>query len=149
MRRIALLAASLSLSLGGFGLQAQAPSEITRAQIAPTGDPALEAKTTAIASGLRCPVCQGVSIQDSPSELALEMRGIVREQLRSGRTPKQIRAYFVSKYGEWILLEPKPTGVNLLVYALPAAAVLGGLGVVFFAVRRWTRPPESTGQTAG
>jgi cytochrome c-type biogenesis protein CcmH len=76
------------------------------------------------------------------------MRGVVRDQLRTGRTPEQVKAYFVSKYGEWILLEPKPRGVNLLVYWLPAAVVLGGLGVVFFAVRRWTRQPESPGQAA-
>ncbi len=118
---------------------------MSRAQPALTGDSALEAQTSAIASQLRCPVCQGVSIQDSPSELALQMRGVVRDQLRAGRTPDQVTAYFVSKYGEWILLEPKPRGVNLLVYALPAVVVLGGLGVVFLAVRRWTKQPASGG----
>ncbi len=145
MRRTGLIAAALGLCLGGFTLEAQAPSAVSRAQAAPTADSALEARTSAIAAELRCPVCQGVSIQDSPSELALQMRGVVRDQLRAGGTPEQVKAYFVSKYGEWILLEPRPRGVNLLVYALPAAVVFGGLGVIFFAVRRWTRQPESTG----
>jgi cytochrome c-type biogenesis protein CcmH len=103
------------------------------------GDSSLDAATRAIASELRCPVCQGVSIQDSPSELAQEMRSIVREQLQAGKTPEQIKAYFVSKYGEWILLEPKPSGMNLVLYLLPALLVIGGVAGVGFLVRKWTR----------
>jgi cytochrome c-type biogenesis protein CcmH len=106
-------------------------------------DSALEARTTAVAGELRCPVCQGVSIQESPSELARQMRAVVRDQLRAGKTPNEVKAYFVSKYGEWILLEPKARGFNLIVYAVPAAVILGGLGVVVFAVRRWTRVETS------
>ncbi len=104
-------------------------------------DSALEARTSAVAGQLRCPVCQGVSIQDSPSQLAQEMRGVVKDQLRSGRTPDQVKAYFVSKYGEWILLEPKATGMNVLVYALPVFLVLGGIAAIVLVVRRWTRNP--------
>jgi cytochrome c-type biogenesis protein CcmH len=101
-------------------------------------DSALEARTSAVAAQLRCPVCQGLSIQDSPSELSQQMRDLVREQLRQGKTPEEVKAYFVSKYGEWILLEPKPSGFNLLVYALPIALVLGGGAVIVVVVRRWT-----------
>lgn len=103
-------------------------------------DSALEARTTAIASRLRCPVCQGESIQDSPSELAQNMRSVVRDQLREGRSPDEIEAYFVSKYGEWILLEPTMTGLNLALYAFPVLLVLGGLALVVLFVRRWTGP---------
>jgi len=106
-------------------------------------DSALDARTSAVAEELRCPVCQGVSIQESPSELAGQMRAVVKDQLRAGRSPDQVKAYFVSKYGEWILLEPKPKGFNLIVYALPAAVILGGLVVIVFAVRRWTRAEPS------
>ncbi len=108
-----------------------------------SSDSALDARTNAVAGQLRCPVCQGVSIQESPSELAGQMRAVVRDQLRAGKSPDQVKAYFVSKYGEWILLEPKPRGFNLIVYALPGAVILGGLGVVVFAVRRWTRAETS------
>jgi cytochrome c-type biogenesis protein CcmH len=83
-------------------------------------------------------VCQGLSIQDSPSELAQQMRGVVRDQLREGKSPTEVEAYFMSKYGEWILLEPRPTGFNVVVYAVPALAVLGGLGLIVVVVRRWT-----------
>jgi cytochrome c-type biogenesis protein CcmH/NrfF len=103
-----------------------------------SADTALAALTRSVAAQLRCPVCQGLSLADSPSELALEMKDVVREQLAAGRTPDEVKAYFVAKYGEWILLEPPRRGVNLLAYALPAIAVVGGLGVVWLALRRWT-----------
>lgn len=105
-------------------------------------DSALDAQTRAIAEQLRCPVCQGVSIEASPTDLAREMRRVVREQLAAGRTPDEVKAYFVSKYGEWILLEPKPKGFNLMVYLLPFAVLLGGAALIVFAVRRWTGPRE-------
>ena len=94
--------------------------------------------TTALASELRCPVCQGNSIQDSPSELAQQMRDVIRDQLRSGKSPDDVKAYFVGKYGEWILLSPKAEGLNLIVYLVPFAVVLVGGAVVWRTVRRWT-----------
>jgi Uncharacterized protein involved in biosynthesis of c-type cytochromes len=103
----------------------------------------LEQRTSAVASQLRCPVCQGLSIQDSPSELAQQMRGVVRDQLAAGRTPEEIKQYFTEKYGEWILLEPEAHGFNVLVYILPVAAVIVGALVVVVAVRRWSRPAPS------
>jgi cytochrome c-type biogenesis protein CcmH len=130
---------------------ATAPVSIARAQRGivppppPAGDSALEARTTAVASQLRCPVCQGLSLQESPSELAQQMRSVVRDQLSAGKSPDEIRAYFVSKYGEWILLEPRPVGFNVLVYALPAVVVVGGLVLIVVVVRRWTRQPEASG----
>lgn len=109
-------------------------------------DSVLEARTSAVASQLRCPVCQGLSIQDSPSDLSQSMRAVVREQLAQGKTPEQVKAYFVSKYGEWILLAPSAHGFNLLAYAVPLLVVLGGGAGIVIAVRRWTRPPiEPTG----
>ena len=93
---------------------------------------------------LRCPVCQGESIEDSPSDLARQMRAVVRERLRSGETPDQVKAYFASKYGEWILLEPTMTGLNILLYVIPVLLVVGGLALVTFLVRRWTTPEANT-----
>lgn len=107
-------------------------------------DSVLDARTAAVASQLRCPVCQGLSIQDSPSELSQQMRAVVKDQLRAGKTPDEVKAYFISKYGEWILLEPKPHGFNILVYAMPVALVVAGLAVIVVAVRKWTRPPSPT-----
>ena len=93
----------------------------------------------AMASGLRCVVCQNLSVADSPSEMAVQMRGIVREQLKAGKTPDEIRAYFVSKYGEWVLLAPTAQGFNLTVWVLPFAVLLAGLGLAGWFLRRWSR----------
>jgi cytochrome c-type biogenesis protein CcmH len=101
-------------------------------------DSVLEARTTDVAATLRCPVCQGESIQDSPSELARQMRAVVRDRLRAGETPEEVKAYFASKYGEWILLEPRMTGLNILLYVLPVVLVVGGIAIVAILVRRWT-----------
>lgn len=125
--------ASLMLLASGLGVRIVA-------QGVPS-DSAVNAMTRALASELRCPVCQGLSLQDSPSDLAQQMRAVIRDQLKAGKTPNEVRAYFLEKYGEWILLEPKPNGVNLLVYVVPILAVLGGLIVVGGAVRKWTAAP--------
>lgn len=98
-----------------------------------------------IAMELRCPVCQNLSVADSPSEMAKEMRGLIRERLERGETREEVLAYFVSKYGEWILLSPRTSGFNLLVWVLPLAAVLAGAVGIVVVVRRWnsrakTRP---------
>lgn len=107
----------------------------------------LENRTREVASQLRCPVCQGLSINDSPSELALEMKALVRDQLAAGRSPDEVRGYFIEKYGEWVLLEPDPRGVNLLVYLLPVLAVAAGGLIVWRAVRRWTAAPGRASST--
>ncbi|MCC6318471.1 MAG: cytochrome c-type biogenesis protein CcmH [Gemmatimonadaceae bacterium] len=103
-------------------------------------DSTLDRVAREVSSGLRCPVCQGLSIQDSPADLAVEMKHLVREQLAQGRTPDQVRAYFIEKYGEWVLLEPEPQGFNLLVYALPLLLLTAGGYVVVRFVRRHVDP---------
>lgn len=146
MKRTARL---FGIALAVWGAPAVASAQVDSARPAPrltTADSAaLEAATTALASELRCPVCQGNSIQDSPSGLALEMRDVIRDQLRSGKTPDEVRAYFVAKYGEWILLSPRAEGLNLVVYLVPLAAVLVGGAIVWRTVRRWTTTSERPG----
>jgi cytochrome c-type biogenesis protein CcmH len=122
---------------------AQSVEARARPAVATVADSALEAQTTAVASTLRCPVCQGESIQDSPSDLARQMRAVVRDRLRAGETPDQVKAYFASKYGEWILLEPTMKGLNIVLYAIPVLLVIGGLALVTFLVRRWTAPESA------
>jgi cytochrome c-type biogenesis protein CcmH len=92
-----------------------------------------------VASKLRCVVCQGLSLQDSPSDLAQEMRAVIRTRLESGETPDQVLDYFESGYGEWILMEPKAQGFNLAVYLLPILAVVGGGVFLVIAGRRWLK----------
>ena len=101
--------------------------------------PVNEETVQAIASGLRCVDCQNLSVADSPSETANQMRAIIRERLAAGDTPAQVTAYFVDKYGEWILLAPTRRGFNLLVWIAPFAGLGAGAIIVVLVVRRWSR----------
>ena len=133
---------------GASALGASVAQDTAKTAVSEPRDSVLEARTSAVAAQLRCPVCQGLSIQDSPSELSQSMRAVVREQLKAGKTPDEVKAYFVSKYGEWILLAPKPSGFNILIYAVPVAVVVLGALAILFAVRRWTRGPDEAAQIA-
>lgn len=147
-RLITALVALLAIGLPAPGAAQQNPSMegLQGATVGPLADSAMEARASRLAAELRCPVCQGLSIQDSPSPLAQEMKGVIRSQIVEGRSDEEIRQYFISKYGEWVLLQPKAEGFNLLVYLLPALALLAGAGLIVVAVRRWTVPPEEASQ---
>ncbi len=108
-------------------------------------DPGLEDRVRAIASELRCVVCQNLSVADSPSELAKEMRNLVRELVQQGKSREEIDAYFVSRYGEFVLLSPPKRGFNLLVWGLPFLAIVVGAGVVYLVARRWTEQAPAQG----
>ena len=114
----------------------------TLAGLTPAQQPAtpLDNRTAhEIASLLRCVVCQNLSVADSPSEMAAQMRAIVRERLAAGERPDQVIQYFVERYGEWILLAPRRRGFTLLVWLFPAVAVGVGLVITALVIRRWTR----------
>jgi cytochrome c-type biogenesis protein CcmH len=96
----------------------------------------VEEQTHLLAAELRCPVCQNLSVGDSPSEMANQMRDMIREKLKNGESPDQVRAYFVSRYGEWILLAPKRQGFNWVAWLLPFCAILAGAGAIGWVVRR-------------
>jgi cytochrome c-type biogenesis protein CcmH len=102
-----------------------------------------EAYVREIAAQLRCPVCQGLSVADSPSELANEMRTLVRDQLQQGKTSAEVLDYFAQRYGEWILLAPPKRGFNLVIWVLPFVLLLIGVAAVYLGVRRWVRTPTA------
>jgi cytochrome c-type biogenesis protein CcmH len=141
-------------ALGAVGcallLAAMVPAPVVVAQETappPVGeDPAFDARARATAAQLRCPVCLGNSIQDSPSELAQDMRQLVREQLAAGKSEAEIKEYFVARYGEWVLLNPTAEGFNLVVWLLPGVLLVGGAVVVWAAVRKWTTGERERGR---
>ncbi|MGD2217976.1 MAG: cytochrome c-type biogenesis protein CcmH [Gemmatimonadales bacterium] len=106
-------------------------------------DSELEAQVRELAAKLRCPTCRALSVQDSPSGMAQEMRSLIRDQLRAGKTPDEVTAYFVERYGEWILLEPKAEGFNWAVWLLPVFLLLGGLAFVLLTARRWVEQGQA------
>lgn len=140
----ALLLVAVPFALEGQGTppgQTVIPDPDHFEATARTDDPVLEAQVRRLARELRCPTCQALSIADSPSELAREMKGQIRARLQEGMTPEEVKASFVDAYGEWVLLSPDPTGFNLLVYVLPVAVLLLGAGIVVVAMRRWLTTP--------
>jgi cytochrome c-type biogenesis protein CcmH len=106
-------------------------------------DPELEAQVREIAAKLRCPTCRALSVQDSPSGMAQEMRDLIREQLLTGKTPDEVTAYFVERYGEWILLKPTAQGFNWTVWLLPVLMLAGGLFFVIMTARRWVEQGQA------
>jgi cytochrome c-type biogenesis protein CcmH len=99
------------------------------------GGEALEAEAKRVSSVLRCPVCQGLSVADSPSTMATHMRQQVRELVALGFVEDQVLSYFEASYGEFVRLEPALRGVNWLVWLAPAAGFGLGLAIVLWVLR--------------
>jgi cytochrome c-type biogenesis protein CcmH len=132
--------AGAGLAQGAAGPEA-APAADPRAVVgAPSGQPlsgpALEAAVQEVASVLRCPVCQGLSVADSPTDLARNMKQQVRELLAAGYDRDQVLRYFESSYGEFVRLQPPLRGVNWFVWAAPVAGLLAGGFIVARSLRR-------------
>lgn len=104
--------------------------------------PAQQARADAIYADIRCVVCQNQSIADSDAELAQVMRAIVDQRIEAGDTDDQVRAYLTDRYGEAVLLTPRATAGNMVLWAGPALALLvGGIGA--FSLFRRTAKPEA------
>jgi len=97
----------------------------------------LDQRVHDVASQLKCLVCQGESVADSPATLSQQMRGVIRQQLQSGKSEQQVIQYFVSRYGDRILLSPPWQGLTLLAWLVPIALMIGGLLLLFFVLRSW------------
>ncbi|MBI2982131.1 MAG: cytochrome c-type biogenesis protein CcmH, partial [Deltaproteobacteria bacterium] len=101
-----------------------------------------EERAEQIGKQLRCPVCRGVPIAESPSTLAIEMMTVVRAQVQEGKSDEEILKYFEERYGEWVLLEPKPEGMNLAIWFLPLLVFLGGGASIFIAANKRKNSPK-------
>jgi cytochrome c-type biogenesis protein CcmH len=133
--RIVLLALLLARSAPAAGPAADAGLSEAPSGPPPTREIARD-RAHQLSASLRCPVCQGLSAADSQAESAVAMRTRVEELVRAGYSDDQVRAYFVSRYGEWVLMEPPVAGHWLLWAAPLVALVLGGAWVA----RRVGRP---------
>jgi len=100
-----------------------------------------------ISSELRCPVCQGLSVQDSPSDTARSMRALVAQRVAEGRTDDEIRAEFVQSYGDWILLSPPLLSPSGLVWLAPLAAIVFGAAFAWSRARAPAPVPAVAGPT--
>jgi cytochrome c-type biogenesis protein CcmH len=105
----------------------------------------LDARVQEVASQLKCPVCQGESVADSPALIAQQMRGVIRQQLLSGKSEQEVITYFVARYGEQIAWSPPLQGFTLLAWLVPMVLLLGGVFLLFFTLRDWDARSRSHG----
>jgi len=140
------------LALSAASAPAADPPPSPAEASAPTGQPlsgaALDARTDDIGALLRCPVCQGLSVTDSPSTMARNMKAEVREKLAAGYDQEQILAQFERSYGEFVRLKPPMRGVNWLVWFGPLLALVGGAALIARKLKRSAAEPASTTPSA-
>jgi cytochrome c-type biogenesis protein CcmH len=106
-------------------------------------DPALEARARAISRDIRCPVCQGESIDDSNAPISRDLRIIIRERLVAGDSDDEVVDYIVARYGEFVLFNPRPEGSNLILWLAGPALFLAAIAVAVAAQRRRLAVPEA------
>lgn len=126
------LVVAVLLALPGTAFAVQ-PDEVL-------ADPALEARARALSAELRCMVCQNQSIDDSDASLARDLRILVRERIKAGDTDEQVLAYIVARYGEFVLLKPRFSLRNALLWGTPAVLLIIGGVVLVVSIRRRERP---------
>ena len=97
----------------------------------------LDQEAQDVGSQLKCLVCQGESVADSPALLAQQMRVVIRQQLQSGKSEQDVIQYFQARYGDKILFAPPQGGFDLLAWLVPIAMLLAGALFLFFVVRDW------------
>ena len=124
--RLVLLALFVALSAPAFAVQ---PDEVMK-------DVGLEARARALSSELRCMVCQNQSIDDSDAPLARDIRLLIRERIGEGESNDQVRAYLVSRYGDFILLKPPFKAETLLLWLAPPLVLFAGLAAIFVNRRK-------------
>lgn len=126
---LAILALVLGL-LVPAGASAVLPDEVL-------DDPVLEGRARELSQLIRCLVCQNESIDTSNADLARELRILVRERLTAGDSDQEVFDFLVARYGDFVLLRPRMTPANYLLWFGPAALLLAGLaGVVLYFRRR-------------
>lgn len=113
-------------------------------------DRALEERVQQISDQLRCPTCQGISVRDSEASFSRQIRDKVRRMVEEGQTDDDIKAYFVSRYGEWILRAPMKKGVGLVLWLAPGLLlVLAGGYIGYRSWRTHQHPADAAGAAGG
>jgi cytochrome c-type biogenesis protein CcmH/NrfF len=99
----------------------------------------LDAEFRDVAKGLRCPTCTGLSVLESDAKFSVQIKDIVLEKVKEGKSKEEILDYFTERYGPWILREPPKEGFNLIAWGVPIGMMLLGPLLIYFLV--WRRKP--------
>jgi cytochrome c-type biogenesis protein CcmH len=132
-RFAALIALAIALPVRAQGTGTDAPFANRQLR-----EPALEAKARTLMGALRCIQCQGQSIADSDAPIAGAMRSEVRQRIAAGENPEAVKAWLISRYGQWVSFEPPASGSGLVLWLAPALLLLAGLWIsrAVFTVRK-------------
>lgn len=95
----------------------------------------VEQRVQRVASELRCPTCQVLSVADSPSETARLIRTDIRTMIERGATDADIEQQYVERYGEWVLLQPERKGLSAIIWWLPALMIMSGMALLVWRIR--------------
>ena len=139
MRFVLALLLSLAALLASMPAWAQANQQADAAPLQ-FRDAAEETRFHALATELRCVMCQNQSLADSNALIALSLRREVLELMRAGQSDTQIKDFLVQRYGEFVLYKPRVEGRTWLLWLGPAAILLAGAALVVVLVRR--RPAQ-------
>ena len=124
------------------GLGVEATHELGDPLGQPLSGAELDQTVAGVAAEIRCPKCQALSIADSGAQSAQAMREEARSLLAAGYTREQVVGYFEQRYGEFVLLEPRARGLNLIVWGAPASIVLLGGFLVARRLRQRRRTSD-------
>jgi cytochrome c-type biogenesis protein CcmH len=102
-------------------------------------NPQLEARMMALATELRCLVCQNQTIADSHADLAADLRQQIRDMLARGQDEDEIRRYMTDRYGDFVLYKPPLKPTTVLLWAGPPLLLLAALAALFVVLRRRQR----------
>ncbi len=98
-------------------------------------------QVNAIAKQMFCPVCENTPLDVCPTQACIEWRELIRDKLSEGWNEKQIKNYFVERFGDRVLASPPARGMNWLVYVIPPIAFLAGAYILYRAFKSWQVPP--------
>ena len=136
MKAVLLLAFALAAAAPALADSLLPPARYANVQLP---DPRQERQARALMETVRCLVCQGQSIADSNAEMAGDMRSLIRERIAAGESPESIRAWLISRYGEWVTYTPELEPATWPLWAAPIVLLFGGLWLARGRFRRKRR----------
>ena len=126
---------SLALLLLAFCFASVAPAQVRRPEPV-KGDAALEERLHKLSQQLRCLACQNETLADSRADLAEDLRDEIREQMKAGKSDKEIISFLTERYGQFILYRPQVTPTTYLLWFGPFVLLLAGLAVLFYYIKQ-------------
>lgn len=112
-----------------------APSSIAK-EAQPNEDPQIAQRMKNLTEQLRCLVCQNETLADSHADLAEDLRKEIREQMKAGKSDKEIISFLTARYGQFILYKPQVTPTTYLLWFGPFVLLLAGLAVLFRYIKQ-------------